>query len=267
MMPFVGDAPVSLMISFLIVVGGLGFPVSFELLSRVRAFLKRERRRRLSLHSRVVLITSGMTVLIGAVAFLVLERHGVMAGRSWAERSLGALFQSITCRTAGFSTLDFAAMGPASWMIACILMFVGASPGSTGGGVKTTTIAVLFATVRAELLKHDRPALQGRAISAETVRRAMAVAFVSGIVVAVVIFFLLLFESHAPAKIAFEAVSAVSTSGLSTGITSELSVAGRVWITLAMFVGRIGPLTLALAVADRQSNRRYRLVEERIAIG
>lgn len=265
--PFVGAHAVSGAVVVLIIIGGIGFPVVFELLLRTRNRLRARRNKRLSLHTRVVLLTSAVLWGGGAVAFLGLESGGVMDPLSWHERISAAVFQSVTCRTAGFSTVDFGAMGPAAWMVACALMFVGASPGSTGGGAKTTTLAALFATLRAELRKGSQTTLAGRSLDDATVRRAIAVTFINVLVVGVVLFVLLVTESHDPARVAFEVVSAVSTTGLSTGITSDLSAIGKVVITLGMFLGRIGPLTAALVIADSREKPRYRLVEERLAIG
>jgi trk system potassium uptake protein TrkH len=267
MAPFVTEHDVGGVIIVLIMVGGLGFPVMFELISRAKDLWHRRRSKNLSLHTRVVLVTSMVLWLAGALLFFVLERNGVMASLSWPDRIVAAIFQSVTCRTAGFSTVDFGMMGPASWMIACVLMFVGASPGSTGGGIKTTTMTVLFDILRIEARGTPAPELGGRVLTSGTVRRAIAVTFISVLVVGVLLFFLLVSESMDPARIAFEIVSAVSTTGLSTGITDDLSIAGKLFVTLGMFLGRIGPLTAALVMAEQQTKPRYRFVEERIAIG
>ncbi len=267
MYPFVGAHAVSGLIVVLIVIGGIGFPVVFELLQRFGQVLRRQRRKRMSLHTRVVLVTSVVLWGLGVAAFLFIEHGTAFAHLGWVDRVGAAIFQSVTLRTAGFSTVDFGTMTPATWMVAAALMFIGASPGSTGGGTKTTTLAVLFATLRAELRSGDQPTLSGRSLTNGTVRRAIAVTFINVIVVGAILFVLLITESHDPARIAFEAVSATSTAGLSTGITSDLSSMGKLVVALGMFLGRIGPLTAALAVADTQAKPRYRYVEERIAIG
>ena len=267
LLPLSSSWAVCATVMVLIVVGGLGFPVASELLRRLVNLLRRRRNPRLSLHARVVLTTTTLLILLGAAAFFVLEQGRAMGHLRWPERLLAALFQSISTRTAGFNTVDFGAMAPATLLVACFLMFVGASPGSTGGGVKTTTLAVLAATLRAELGRWAQPELGGRALGTATVRKAVAVTFMSVAIVATLLFVLLLSEEHAPAQIAFEVVSAFSTTGLSTGITSRLGVVGELAITVGMFVGRIGPLTLALAVATAARDRRYRLVEEHISIG
>jgi len=267
MIPFGGSWSVMPVLMLLITAGGLGFPVALELAGRAGRFVRRQRQTRLSLHSRVVLVTSGLLLASGTGLFFVLEYDGAMQGMSLGDRILAALFQSVTCRTAGFSTIDFGAAQPAMLLVACGLMFVGASPGSAGGGIKTTTVAVLYATLRAELLRKNKAELGDRSIGNHTVRRAVAVGFMALAILATVSFLLLWSQEQPATQLVFEAVSAMSTAGLSTGITADLTWFGKITICVAMFMGRIGPLTLALVVANRTSRARHRLVEERIAIG
>jgi trk system potassium uptake protein TrkH len=150
--------------------------------------------------------------------------------------------------------------------LTCAAMLIGASPGSTGGGIKTTTFAVLFAGLRAELSGRSAHLLD-RAIPMALIRKAMAVAFLSMLIAFGMLFLVLLLEPHEPLALAFEVISAFSTTGLSTGITPELSVAGKLVITLSMFIGRIGPLTLALAVSLPGQERAIELPAERVMIG
>lgn len=267
LVPAVSSASIGLVIMGLIIVGGVGFPVHDELLRLARARVRGERPPRLSLHSRTVLWTTLVLVAFGAAAFLLLEWNRSMRGLPLSTRLLASLFQSVTTRTAGFNTLDFGAMGHATWLLTSVFMFIGAAPGSTGGGVKVTTIAVLFATLRAELRGFEAPRLLGRTVPSSVVRRAMGLAFLSVLLVAGFLFLLLLVEPHNPLAVAFETVSAFATVGLSTGITPSLSTPGRLAITLVMFIGRIGPLTLALALANPSGGRSFRLPEERVGIG
>jgi trk system potassium uptake protein TrkH len=170
-------------------------------------------------------------------------------------------------RTAGFNTVDYGLMGPATLMLVCMLMFIGGAPGSTAGGVKVTTVATLFATLRAELRGDEAPHLLGRTLPAATVRRAMGVAFLMVVLVSGFLLVMLALEPHSPMGLALETVSAFATVGLSANITPSLSAPGKLVITLAMFIGRIGPLTLALALANQAKARSYRLPEERVGIG
>ena len=264
--PFVGDPTIMLGVTTLIVLGGVGFPVLQELAMRFGRRLLGRRRERLSLHARVSLgwtaaLLAGMTA-----AYLVLEWRVAFEGLAWHEKLLAALFQSASCRTAGFNVIDVGAMQPASLMLTCVAMFVGGCPGSCAGGIKTTTVAVLFAGLRSEL--RGRPAyLLDRALPLATTRKAVGVAFASFGLLSVFIFLLLLVERHAPLSIAFEAFSGFSTTGLSTGITPALSSAGKLLVLTTMYVGRIGPLTLALAVSGRVEEARVQLPSERVLIG
>ncbi|MGC4065177.1 MAG: potassium transporter TrkG [Polyangiaceae bacterium] len=265
--PFAGSWLVSGLLMFLVVAGGLGFPVWFELLGQAWKRARRQRPDRLSLHSRVVLAVTSTLLVVGTLMFLVLEWSHSMRGLPWLTKVLTAAFQSVISRTAGFNSLDFAAMTPATWLGTCVLMYIGASPGSTGGGVKTTTMAVLIAATWADLRGGHKIELWRRSISDASARRAVGVTLISTAVVIVVTFALLLTERFDALRLLFETISALATVGLSTGITPELSTAGKLIIALAMYLGRIGPLTLALALATHRTPHSIGLPEERIGIG
>ncbi|WP_437338570.1 TrkH family potassium uptake protein [Sorangium sp. So ce394] len=267
LVPLVGSPAVSAVVAALVILGSLGFPVHDELLSRIRLRLRGERPPRLSLHSRVVLLATAALLVAGTAGYLLLEARRSMAGLSWPVKVMASFFQSAMTRSAGLNTVDYSLMGPATWMLACILMFIGGGPGSTAGGVKLTTFAALLAALRAELRGEEAPRLLGRTLPAATVRRALGVAFLSMVLVAGLLLVLLVLEPHNPMGLALEAVSAFATAGLSANITPSLSAPGKLAITVAMFIGRIGPLTLALALANQARARSYRLPEERVGIG
>lgn len=264
---FASSWPICLTISALILVGGIGFPVIDELRRHAWERLRGRRPDRLSLHARVALGTSAGLVLVGTLAVLALEWSGAMRHLPWHGRVLAAFFQSVTLRTAGFNTLDFGGMHAATLVLACALMFVGASPGSTGGGIKTTTFAAITAEFWAELRGHEAARLLDRRLAEGVVRRATGVAFLAIGIVGVATFTLLLTEDAEPLAIFFEVVSAFSTCGVSTGITSGLSPAGKLVIVAVMFVGRIGPLTLALAMATEAKRSPVQPASERVMIG
>jgi trk system potassium uptake protein TrkH len=257
MTQFAGDVGVQVVLMVLIVLGGLGFPVLMEV---VRTGWQRLRRvvdskasapARVGLTTRVVLTTSGVLVVAGMVAVLALEFTGALtpAGEAMTGgRVLGALFASVNARTAGFNTVDLGVMRDATLLLMCALMFIGGSPASTAGGIKTTTAAVVMATLRGELRGRE-PELGGRAIAAEALRKAIAVSALSLLIVLTVVLLLTLTEDQPFIRLVFEAVSAFATVGLSTGITASLTVAGKLIIAAAMFVGRVGPFTIALAAA------------------
>jgi trk system potassium uptake protein TrkH len=264
---FSGNWLVCGILMFLVFAGGLGFPVWFELLRQAWSRVRRSRPDRLSLHSRIVLSVTAALLIVGALMFLVLEWSHSMRGLPFLTKLLTAAFQSVISRTAGFNSLDFSAMTPATWLGTCVLMYIGASPGSTGGGVKTTTMAVLMAATWADLRGGQKIELWRRSVSDTAVRRAVGVTLISTIVVIGFTFLLLLTESFDALRLLFETISALATVGLSTGITAGLSPTGKVIIILAMYLGRIGPLTLALALATHRKPHTIALPEERIGIG
>lgn len=250
----------------LIVLGGLGFPVLDELVRSAFQRLRWRRPPRLSLHARVVLLTSAVLTVAPALLLLTLEWQHSLAVLAWYERPFAALFQAVTLRTAGFNTVSFAAMAPATLLLSCVVMFIGASPGSCGGGIKTTTATALAALARSEL-RGTRPRLFDRQLPESTLARAVTVAVLSVLLVLLFTFLLLLTERHAPLACVFEVVSAFATCGVSTGITPDLSPAGKLVIVAAMLVGRVGPLTLALAATRHAASAHVTLPAERLMIG
>ena len=276
MTPFLGDNGVQAVIMLLVVLGGLGFPVMMELVGTAwRRLVRLVRKRapmppRLSLTTRVVVTTSVVLIALGTGAIMVLEFTGGLtpaAEVGYTGRFMAALFASVNTRSSGWNTVDIGAMRDATLMLMCVLMFIGGSPASVAGGIKTTTAAVVFATLRGELRGHE-PELGGRAIAPEALRKAIAVTVMSAGIIVTVILLLTLTEDQPFIRLAFEAVSAYATVGLSAGITASLTVAGKLIITTAMFVGRVGPFTIALAVASGEAKaQRYRLARENLPVG
>jgi trk system potassium uptake protein TrkH len=266
LVPFVGSPVVALTVTGLIVLGGIGFPVLDELSRSLFTRLRGKRVPTLSLHSRIALITTAFLLGGMTLAYFVLEWRSSMKDLALHERVFASVFQSASARTAGFNIVNIGAMSSAVLLLTCAAMFVGACPGSCGGGIKTTTFAVLFSGLRSELSARP-PRLLDREVPQPVIRRAIGVAFLSMILVFAITFLLLLLERHTPLEIVFEVVSAFSTTGLSTGITPNLSTPGKLIITFTMFIGRIGPLTLALALARTAQARALELPQERVMIG
>jgi trk system potassium uptake protein TrkH len=270
-----GDWLCNFAVMGLIVTGGLGFTVMED----IREALSKRRAGkivRLQLHTKVVLLTTAALVAVGCAGIWTFESRNALRGLPWDEQILASLFQSVTPRTAGFNTLDYAHFTNSTLFFTILLMFVGASPGSTGGGVKTSTLAVVLALFRARIVARSRVSLFRRTIPEDTVSRSVAILMSSFLLVTVVTFALLTSETGGLAhysgeskfiEIMFEAVSAFGTVGLSTGITSSLSVAGKLLITGLMFVGRIGPLTLAIAVGRKAEKGRFQYAEESLMVG
>ncbi|OGK93017.1 MAG: hypothetical protein A2W08_01840 [Candidatus Rokubacteria bacterium RBG_16_73_20] len=267
---FAGNSTLNLVIMVLVVLGGIGFPVMNELI-RVDRWWRRGLRGGwafLPVHARVVLVTTAALVCVGAFAFLVLEWNRSLAGLSLGERLLASSFQSVTLRTAGFSTVDFSLLGTPMLLVCLVWMFIGGSPGGTAGGVKTTTIAVLALTFRAMLRQRADVEVFGRSIPAVNVYRAAAVAAISLLLLFVLTFLLFAVEPVQPFRsLLFEAVSAFGTVGLSLGTTASLGAPGKLIVCALMFVGRLGPFTLAVAAALSKDQAAYGFPSTKVVVG
>ena len=244
------DIPTLLILGILVILGGLGIPVFMDLTFR------RGTRRRLSLHSRVTLAASLILILAGMAAIWIADYWlgGVLADSPLGYRVTLAWFQSVVARTAGFPGLiTFIPLNSATLLVLMGLMFVGSGPASMGGGITTGTFSVLLVTVVSLARGRRTPYLNRRAISLQTVQRAMAVLVVAGTVVGTSIWLLLLLEPFSLQEVAFEVISAFSTVGLSLGITPQLSTIGRVIIMLTMIWGRLGAMTIVTALVQRRA--------------
>jgi len=265
-----GSILLNAVICSLIVLGGIGFPVIHEFISRVRT-MRTVARRAWSLHTRTVLVTTLILILSGAALVFVLERNNEIAGLSLKDRILASFFQSITARTAGFNTLDIGSLTVATLFILIILMFVGASPGSCGGGIKTTSLVVLVAILNDRIRGRHSAGIFKRTIPDETVSKALSIFILAVITVTVGIILLLITQPAPPREsfltYVFEAVSAFGTVGLSMGITPALTVVGKLIIIMIMLLGRVGLLTVAYVVTSRRVVAPYRYAEEKIMIG
>jgi len=273
---FQSDFLVSLTLCGLIIMGGLGFLVLLELKSFVFSSNAWQPRRRLSLHSKLVLSTSALLLVAGTLVFLVFDWRDSMDNLSTGAKLLASFFQSVTARTAGFNTLDFSKMANVSLVFTLFLMFVGAASGSTGGGIKVNTLGVLFALSRSRFLGRQTTSVFRRTISPETVGRAISVFTLSVVVIYVATMALLTSELGPTAhletrglflEMLFEVVSAFGTVGLSMGITTQLGVLGKLIIVMVMFTGRLGPLSLAVALSAKEDRSKYEYAEENVMIG
>jgi len=269
LMHYAADPFVNLVVMTLIVTGGLGFLVVYDL----AGYALRPEVKRLSFHTRLVLRTTFWLVLVGTVLLFVAEIGNILSGKSVAEMVLVPLFQSVTARTAGFNTVDIASLTNASLLVLIVLMFIGASPGSCGGGIKTTTFATITAVVSAHYRNHPDVVLMQRRVRRAIVSKALIVFFFAAGLVLAVTFLLLTFESRGSGvsssdfvRYLFEAVSAFGTVGLSTGVTPTLTVLGKLLITLTMFVGRLGPVTAALIIGTGEPEP-FRYPEEHYLVG
>ncbi|MCW9706560.1 TrkH family potassium uptake protein [Fodinibius salsisoli] len=248
----------------LIVLGGLGFTTIWEL---IRTQTDRARwRRRLSIHTRTVLLTTVVLITVGTALILIMEWNQTLGGYSWGNKMLVSLFQSITTRTAGFNTIDTGSIGISATLVMIILMFIGGSPASTAGGIKTTTFAVLMRSLAMTIRGYDRMELFKRTVPNRVIFRAMTVILLAASCISVSTILLSLVEDHAFMDLLFEEVSAFATVGLSRGITAELTPWGKLIIVISMFLGRVGILTFMVAFANRLDTHEYKYPEETIMV-
>ena len=264
-----------LVVMILIVTGGLGFLTIEELNLRRR---RKKRPFQLSLHSRLVLSMTAALLLVGWGAYLLFEWHVTLAELPVADKLTNALFMSVTARTAGFNTVDYAYAADSTNFLTILLMSIGGSPSSTAGGLKTTTIAIIGLLAYARIQGWQATSFFGRSVPEETTQRAIGLfVFAFGLVTAAIFFYTASQMAWvAPSQTEnrfleymFEAVSAFNTVGLSMGVTGALSDFGRVLTIFLMFVGRVGPLTFAAALFIRQKRtlRSFRYAYEDVAIG
>ncbi|MFO7654526.1 MAG: potassium transporter TrkG [Candidatus Krumholzibacteriia bacterium] len=255
-------------IAVLLVAGGLGFTVAAQLTDTARGRLRgRGRAVRLATQTRIVLSLTALLLGAGAGVILVLEWNGALAGHSWPGKLAHAFFQSATCRTAGFNTLPVPAFGNPALLIMMVLMFIGGAPGSTAGGIKVTTLAVMWANLQSGRHGFHQVRIGRREIDPSGVNRALIVVTSAAVAVALGTFVLLVLEGRDLMETGFEVVSAFGTVGLSLGLTPELSPLGRSLVIVLMFVGRLGPLTLAYGLTPAARDRQVRLPRTTVMVG
>ena len=263
LMGFVADPWVSLPVAIAIVLGGIGFPVVFELARSWR------RPRGWSVLTQITLVVMGALLAAGAIVLTLTEYSNpkTLGPLSGPAKILAGFFAAATSQAGGFNTIDVSAMRPESWLMMEVLMFIGGGSAGTAGGIKVTTFGLLAFVIWAEIRGETRVHVGRRRIPESNQRQALAIALLGIGLVAVATFTLLHLTTHSTDRVLFDAVSAVGTVGLSTGIIADLPPAGHLMITLLMFIGRIGPLTVASALALRERPRRFELPEERTIVG
>jgi trk system potassium uptake protein TrkH len=275
-MGYRGDPLVNLTVALLIICGGIGFLVLLEMKRVLFESRQVHRAWRLSVHSKLVLTLTLLLLTAGALGYLICEWKDSMAGLPLPTKLMAAFFQSVTARTAGFNTLDFGKMANVTLLFTILLMFVGAASGSTGGGIKVNTLGVLFALSRSRLRGEKGASIFRRTLAPEAVGRAISVFVVAVIVIYLATTALTLSElgttMHEESRglfleLLFEVVSAFGTVGLSLGITPKLSILGKLILVLVMFAGRLGPLSIAVALSGKEPRRRFQYAEENVMIG
>jgi len=270
LMNYQGDVLVNVTVMGLIVLGGIGFIVQYEIISRLRGFQKK-----LSVHTRIVLLMTAILILSGAALFYLFEMNHIIRDAPVKTQILTSFFQSVVPRTAGFNTVDTGRLTNATILLMILLMFIGASPGSTGGGIKTTSFALLLLMIWNRLKGREEVNVFNRTIPGEVLTRTIAIIFASAFSVALITSLLLMLggenavppaeSRHFFVEYLFETISAFGTVGLSMGITAKMNDVQKLAVILMMFAGRVGPLTLAFSWYA--SKRKLTYAEESVMVG
>lgn len=256
-----GDWFVCLTLIALILIGGLGFIVWENI------YVYKLNFKRYSLHSKMVLASSAFLILTGTILFFFAEKDNILLGRPFDEQVLCSLFGAVTPRTAGFNTVDNAALTDAGKFISTVLMFIGGAPGSTAGGVKVTTIFVLVLTLRSTLTHTKGINIFGRRLEADAPVKAVSVFFLNLSLSLIVGFIICCTQHFSLADTMFEVISAISTVGMSAGLTGQLNLLSKILIISLMYIGRVGSLSFALAFTDRKKTAHIMQPAEAINIG
>lgn len=261
---FTANVMLNLSIAYLIILGGIGFSVINSFIMAMRKDISR-----FNLTSKLAIFISILLTFGGMTLIFILEYTNpeTLGKLNIVEKIIASFFQSVTLRTAGFNTISFGNMRSGTIFLSCILMFIGASPGSTGGGIKTTTLGVLAFYVAGVVKGRENIEIFNRSIAWEILNRALAILVISIIYVGIIILIMLSIDNFKFEETVFEVISAFATVGLSMGITPELGVLSRILIIITMFIGRLGPLTFALAIGESKKKERFAYPKENILVG
>lgn len=259
---YADDFVVNIVVMALVVLGGIGFIVLSDLMDY-------NTKKKLSLHSKVVLSMSGFLILLGAIIIFIFEYSNIrtMGSLDFSGKILASFFQSIAPRTAGPNTVDIGALRQATQFFIIILMFIGASPGSTGGGIKTTTFMILISAIVTMIRGKEDIVIYRYRLAKDRILKAITLTMMALFLVILVTMLLSTTEDSQFLKILFEVTSAFGTVGLSMGLTPDLTTFGKVLICITMFAGRLGTITLAYALQPKQEKELYRYPEGKITIG
>lgn len=276
---YVGNVWINLVISSLIIAGGLGFIVWIDLTTVWKHYKKVFKRFRfkkfilsLALHTRIVLIVSFVLIIVGMLGIFVLEFNNTktIGNLPLEQKILASYFQSVTLRTAGFASIDMASLTTATKFLMSGIMFIGGSPAGTAGGIKTVTFAIMILYIRSLRKGENQIHVMNRTISDQIVKRSLTIALVSFFIAIAGLFLLCVFENKDFIDLTFEVFSAFATVGLTAGVTPLLSSMGKIVIIILMYIGRIGPITMVLIFAKKYNLKKGKdinYVEERVLIG
>lgn len=265
-----GDLLINATLMSLFVIGGIGFIVQYEVFGRLTG-----RQEKLSVHTRIVMITTATLILSGAILFYLFERNNMIKDAPLQTKILASLFQSVTPRTCGFNTVEIGLLTNATLLLVIVLMFIGASPGSTGGGVKTTSAALLILMIWNRLKGNEEVNIFSRTVPREIISRTISIIFASAFSISIISSILLIARGNLSplesrplfVEYLFETVSAFGTVGLSMGVTPKLSDLQKVAIIFMMFAGRVGPLTFAFSLSRQREKAGITYAEEGVMVG
>ena len=255
------DVYVNVIIMMLIIVGGVGFFVWEDIQTNKWRISKYK------LHTKIVLVATACLILIPAVLFFIFERNASMADYNFGESVLASLFHSVTLRTAGFNTIDVSSITASTVLLSCMLMLIGGSPGSTAGGIKTTSFAVILLGTFAHIRRKKSITVFNRRLDDDVFRKATSTLFIYLMLVCVATMAICCIESTALDATLFEVFSAIGTVGVSTGITTAIGTASKLILVFLMFLGRIGGLSLVFALGSPTATVQSQMPVERISIG
>ena len=258
---YAGDITINLVIMSLIIIGGIGFIVWGDI------YKHKWHVRRYMLHTKIVLVTTFVLIVGGTLFFLISERNGVIAEMSIKDKLLASAFSAVTPRTAGFNTVDTASLSAAGKIFTMMLMFIGGSPGSTAGGIKTTTFAAIVFFIVAYIKKQKGCNVFNRRIDDDLIKKASTVFFINISLVLGALLLITLNQNITPTDAAFEIFSAIGTVGMSTGITRELTVLSKLVVIFLMFCGRVGSLSFAVSFLEKRKPLDMKYPAEDILIG
>ncbi|WP_096892516.1 TrkH family potassium uptake protein [Candidatus Scalindua japonica] len=261
------DLVVNITIGFLVVSGGLGFVVLSNLLDYFSFFNKKDKKKRVNLHTKIVLTMTVILIIVGAILYYIFEYNNSLELFSVRDKISVSFFQSITTRTAGFTMVDIGSLATPTFLYFIFFMFIGGASGSAAGGIKVGTFFLIIAVVYNMFRGREEVEVFDRTIHRRTVQKAVSIATLSLLTILLFCLMLLYTEDAPFHAVVFEAFSAFGTVGLSTGLSADLSVIGKVLVSLLIFIGRIGPLTLAFILGQEIAERKIRFPEERIIVG
>ncbi|HCC07466.1 MAG TPA: Trk family potassium uptake protein [Clostridiales bacterium] len=277
LIPYVSNIIVNITISILVVLGGLGFTVWTDLITSIKSKLAGKYSfkimlKKLTLHTKLVLIMTGVLIVFGTLFIYMYEYDNVqtIANLTQQDKIISAIFQSITTRTAGFNTIPLDTMNTATQIIMIILMFIGGSPAGTAGGIKTVTLVILILAVVSEIKGKEKVEVFNKTISNGAIKRALTVVVIGLTIVMASTLMLTITEKFSFIEVLFESVSAFANVGLTLGITFGITAIGKIILITEMFIGRLGPMTIAIALLLRNKNQKNNAInypEEKIIVG